>query len=193
MRLIPVLFAIAVLGRCGNVSAPDDKKPSRDEGESKVVKERVRGQLQRPDEKILRLTGKVEVRDANTLVFADGTEVTTGLGMDAPDLKQQGLIGDSFYPCGKEAAEFLTKLIGQQSVTFLASKDQDLEAKKLRGNCFVGETSLEIEIVRNGWAIAHHSGITAWEIIARENKRGLWQGRFVLPERWRKGERLEGE
>jgi len=54
----------------------------------------------------------------------------------------------------------------------------------------VGERSLEIEMVRNGSGIAHHSGITAWEIIARENKRGLWQGRFVLPERWRKAERL---
>ena len=48
-------------------------------------------------------------------------------------------------------------------------------------------------MVRNGWAIAHHSGITAWEIIARENKRGLWRGKFIVPERWRKGERLPGE
>src|SRR5262249_15628115 len=72
MRPIPVLFAIAALGLCGNVSAPDDKKPSRDEGESKVVREWVRGQLRRPDEKILRIAGKVEVRDANTLVFGDG-------------------------------------------------------------------------------------------------------------------------
>jgi endonuclease YncB( thermonuclease family) len=149
--------------------------------------------MRRPDETLLRITGKVEVRDANTLVFGDGTEVTIGMGMDAPDLKQMAMNGDSLYPCGKEAAEFLKKLIGRQTVTFLASKDQDLEAKKLRGNCFVGETSLEIEMVRNGWAIAHHSGITAWEISARENKRGLWQGQFVLPERWRKGDRLKGE
>jgi endonuclease YncB( thermonuclease family) len=193
MRPIAVLFAIAALALCANGSAPDDKNPSRGEGKSKLVREQVRGQLRRPDEKLLRITGQVEVRDANTLVFGDGTEVTTGMGMDAPDLKQQGLIGDTFYPCGKEAAEFLAKLIGRQTVTFHASKDQDLEAKKLRGNCFVGETSLEIEMVRNGWAIAHHSGITAWEIFARENKRGLWRGRFVQPELWRKGERLKGE
>jgi endonuclease YncB( thermonuclease family) len=193
MRAIPVLFAIAALELCVKISAPADKKPRRDEGDSKVVRERVKGQLGRPGEKILRITGKVKVLDGNTLVFGDGTEVKTGVGMDAPDLKQKALIGHSFYPCGEEAAEFLKKLIGQRTVTFLASKDQDLEAKRLRGNCFVGETSLEIEMVRNGWAIAHHSGITAWEIIAREKKRGLWRGRFVLPERWRKGERLKGE
>ena len=34
MRPIPVLFAIAALGLCGNVSAPDNKKPKRDESES---------------------------------------------------------------------------------------------------------------------------------------------------------------
>jgi len=193
MRPIPILFAIAALGLFVNVLESADKKPRCDEGKSKVVREQVRGQLKRPGEKLLRITGKVKVLDANTLVFGDGTEVKTGVGMDAPDLKQKGLIGDSFYPCGKEAARFLTKLIGQQTVTFIASKDQDLEAKKLRGNCFVGETSLEIEMVRNGWAVAQHSGITAWEIIAREKKRGLWRGRFVLPDRWRKGERLKGE
>src|SRR5262249_10151364 len=194
MHPIPVLLvALGALGFFVNVSAPADKKPPRNEGESKVVREQVSGQLRRPGEKILRITGKAKVLDANTLVFGDGTQVKTGLGMDAPDLLQKGLIGDSFYPCGKEAARFLTKLIGQQTVTFIASKDQDVEAKKLRGNCFVGETSLEIEMVRNGWAVAQHSGITAWEIIAREKKRGLWRGRFVLPDRWRKGERLKGE
>jgi len=45
-------------------------------------------------------------------------------------------------------------------------------------------------MVRNRWAISHHRGMDTWEIIARENKRGLWRGQFVLPERWRKGERL---
>jgi hypothetical protein len=33
----------------------------------------------------------------------------------------------------------------------------------------------------------------AWEIIARENKRGRRRGEFVAPERWRKGEWLTGE
>jgi hypothetical protein len=35
--------------------------------------------------------------------------------------------------------------------------------------------------------------MTPYEIIARENNRGLWRGEFVLPERWRQGERLPGE
>jgi endonuclease YncB( thermonuclease family) len=61
------------------------------------------------------------------------------------------------------------------------------------GDAFVGETMLNIEMVRHGWAISHRSGMDAWQIIARENKRGLWRGEFVVAERWIKGERLPGE
>jgi endonuclease YncB( thermonuclease family)/tricorn protease-like protein len=173
-------------------TAPAQHSPETAEAKA-VVRDQVRGEFRFPDERLLRIRGKVKVLDANTLVFADGTRVDTGGGMDAPDLEQKGLIGETFYPCGQEAAEFLRKLIGDRTVTFLAFKDQDREPKRLRGRCLVGETSLEIELVRNGWAIAHHSGMTAWEIIARENQRGLWRGKFVVPDRWRKGERLPGE
>jgi endonuclease YncB( thermonuclease family) len=48
-------------------------------------------------------------------------------------------------------------------------------------------------MVRNGWAISQHTAVDAYEIFARENKRGLWRGQFVVPEKWRKGERLLGE
>jgi endonuclease YncB( thermonuclease family)/Leucine-rich repeat (LRR) protein len=173
--------------------ASDDKKPPAADRHAKITRERVRGEWRRPNQEILRISGKVRVKDANTLVFDDGTEVDVGGGMDAPDLEQKGQIGDSFYPCGKDAAEFLKKLIGDQTVTFLASGDQDRDAKRMRGHTLIGETSLEIEMIRNGWAISHHSGTTAWEIIARENKRGLWRGKFIEPEQWRKGDRLPGE
>jgi len=64
--------------------------------------------------------------------------------------------------------------------------------KKFRGACFAGEKSLETEMVRNGWAILDHEAKEAWEIIARENGRGLWRDKFVEPKRWRKGKRLPG-
>jgi endonuclease YncB( thermonuclease family) len=141
-----------------------------------------------------RITGKVKVVNAYTLSFEDGTAVCLSGAIDAPELDQKGLIGESFYPCGKEAAEFLKKLIGDQPVTFFGDrKGEERVGKNPAGSCFVGETNLEIEMVRNGWALSHHSGMDAWEIIARENKRGLWRGQFIVPERWRKGERLSGE
>ena len=113
--------------------------------------------------------------------------------MDAPDLAQQGLIEGALYPCGKEAAAFLEKLVGGRPVTCY-SDDASIDAKQTGlADSFVGETNLAVEMVRNGWAMAHHSGMAAWEVIARENKRGLWRGKFVFPEKWRKGERLPQE
>jgi endonuclease YncB( thermonuclease family) len=193
MRSISIVSAIIAIGLCMNIAAPEGKKAQSTDGPPKVVKDHVIAQWRYPKGEILRITGKAKVLDANTLVFADGTKVDVSGGMDAPDRKQKGLIGESFYPCGKDAMEFLHKLVGDRTVTFLASKDQEPNAKRLRGGCMIGETSLGIEMVRNGWAIAHHSGNAAWEIIARENKRGLWRGKFIEPERWRKGERLPGE
>jgi endonuclease YncB( thermonuclease family) len=193
MRPICIVSAIIAIGLCMNIAAPEGKKAQSTDGPPKVVRDHVIAQWRYPKGEILRITGKAKVLDANTLVFADGTKVDVSGGMDAPDLEQKGLIGEAFYPCGKDAMEFLQKLVGDRTVTFLASKDQEPNAKRMRGGCMIGETSLGIEMVRNGWAIAHHSGNAAWEIIARENKRGLWRGKFVEPERWRKGERLPGE
>ena len=164
-------------------SAPKNQiKPPETQGQSTVIRDRVHG--------LERITGKVKVLNAHTLVFNDGTEVELNGGMDAPELDQKGLVGGAFYPCGKEAAAFLRKMIGDRKVTcFVFGKKGD----KVRGDCFVQETHLEIEMVRNGWALAHHEGMEAWQAIAREKKRGLWRGEFVAPERWRKGERLPGE
>jgi endonuclease YncB( thermonuclease family) len=52
---------------------------------------------------------------------------------------------------------------------------------------------LQLEMVRNGWAIANHSGKEPFEIFAREAKRGMWRGKFVIPKKWRMGERLPEE
>ena len=193
MRAIPVALVLVALVLCTAVSSSDDKKPQDTGDKPKVVKEQVRGGIVFPAERRMwtRITGEVKVVNAYTLRFEDGTEVCLGGGIDAPELDQKGLIGDSFYPCGKEAAEFLKKLIGDQPVTFFG--DEQRVGKNQAGSCFVGETNLEIEMVRNGWAFSHHTGMDAWEIIARENKRGLWRGKFIVPERWRRGERLRGE
>ena len=195
MRPIPVAVVLVGLVLCTVVSSSDDKIPQDTGDKPKVVKEQIRGGIGFPAEKRMwtRITGKVKVVNAYTLRFGDGAEVCLGGGIDAPELDQKGLIEDSFYPCGKEAAEFLQKLIGDQAVTFLTTEGHARVGKNQAGSCFVAETNLEIEMVRNGWALAHHSLMTPYEIIARENKRGLWRGKFIIPERWLKGERLPGE
>jgi endonuclease YncB( thermonuclease family)/Leucine-rich repeat (LRR) protein len=167
-----------------------DDPPSVQSEAPRVVKEKIAGACRFPAEDYLRITGKVKVLDSHTLAFDDGTQVELNGGMDGPELEQWALIGDVLYPCGREAAEFLKRLIGDQPVVCYLENDR---GAKPRGDAYVGESRLDVEMVRGGWAISHHSGTESWEIIARQNKRGLWRGVFVEPEKWRKGERLPGE
>src|SRR5262249_23661776 len=111
-------------------------------------------------------------------------------GMDAPDLDQTGKICTEFYLAGKQAAEFLKSLVGDHEVTYF---HEGLRGRKLHGDCYVGESCLQIAIVQNGWAVSHHTAMDSSQYIAKENHRGLWRGQFVRPELWRKGERLPGE
>jgi endonuclease YncB( thermonuclease family) len=194
MRIMFSVPAMAAVLAFTNLSA-DDKKPMAASEASKVVTERLRGQWRSPDSFRIRLSGKVTVIDANTLAFEAGRRIIVGGGIDAPDLEQKALVDGKLYPCGKEAADFLKRLIGDRPVAFYAfgNRLETDDKGRLRGVCFVDETSLEMELIRNGWGLAHHSGMTPYEIIAREKKRGLWRGQFVIPELWRKGERLPGE
>lgn len=188
MRLLCVVAGLTVsLGVSG--FAHDDKKPAE---KGKVVREERPGTMLHPTEPFLKVTGRVKVLDAHTLEFEDGTVAELNGIIDAPDLGQKGLIGDAFYPAGKEAAEFLRKLVGDRKVTYYG--DPPGKNGKLGGGLFViGEMCIKTEMVRNGWAVSHHSAMEGWEAIARENKRGLWRGEFVMPKRWHKGERLKGE
>jgi endonuclease YncB( thermonuclease family) len=173
----------------------DPGRPPSPQARPDTLQEEIHGGIAFPPSKRMwvRLSGKVTVRDARTLLYEDGTEVTISGLISAPELEQKGTIGGSFYPCGKDAAEFLRKLIGDRSVTCIARSSQ-LQGKKLSvASAFIGETSLDTEMVRNGWAVSDHEGMDPWEIIARENKRGMWRGRFIAPQRWREGDRLPGE
>jgi hypothetical protein len=163
----------------------ESKRPA---GPPKVVKETVTS----ANHSWVRLTGKVTVINASTIRFQDGTQVDVCRAIDVPEPQPMGRIDGKLYPCGKEAAEFLAKLIGDKPVAFYEDRNLDL-AKRPHGQCFVGETLVQLEMVRNGWAVSQHSGMDAWEVIARENKRGMWRGAFVVPEEWRKGKRLPGE
>src|SRR5262249_10251638 len=88
------------------------------------------------------------------------------------------------------AADYLRALIRGRVVTCHV---ESRRADRSRGDCFVDEAQLQLEMVRAGWAVSHHSGMDGWEMFAREGRRGVWRGRFLPPEDWRKGDRLPGE
>jgi len=187
MRPTAAIFCFVLFAFSANVPAQDGKKTQSGEEKPKVTRDRVKGSIHHAGGKSewQRITGKAKVLDAHTLQFEDGTQIP--LLLVAPDLDQMGKIDGSLYPCGKEAAEFLRKLIGDRLETCFLVEAQG----KWFG--YVGDTNIEHAMIINGWALAHHSGMNGAEIIARENKRGLWRGQFLDPDDWHAGKRLSGE
>jgi endonuclease YncB( thermonuclease family) len=187
MRPTAAILCVILVAFSADVAAPDGKKTEPGEEKPKVVRDLVKGSIHHAGGKSdwQRITGKARVLDAHTLRFEDGTRIS--LLLVAPDLDQMGKIDGALYPCGKDAAEFLRKLIGDRPVTCFLVEAQG----KWFG--YVGDTNIEHAMIINGWALAHHSGMNGAEIIARENKRGLWRGQFLDPDDWRAGKRLLGE
>ncbi len=120
-------------------------------------------------------------------------------GIDAPEMRQickkeslkiSYLIGFTFYKdysCGKISKEkLIDKINGSEIKCISTSKDR---YERYIATCFKGKTNLNRWMVRNGLAIAYRrysKKYVADEDFAKENKLGLWQGKFMNPEKWRK-------
>ena len=120
-------------------------------------------------------------------------------GIDAPEMRQQCkkesfkisfLIGFTFYKdynCGRVSKEkLITKIDATEIKCISSSKDR---YKRYIATCFKGKTNLNQWMVRNGFAIAYRRYSKKYvpdEDFAKENKLGLWQGKFMSPEKWRK-------
>jgi endonuclease YncB( thermonuclease family) len=112
-------------------------------------------------------------------------------GIDAPELRQSctGRDGKPF-PCGRAARDHLRSLVGSETL------DCDILETDRYGRlvveCRAGALDINREMVRSGWAIAYRRHGTAQgdaESAAREAGRGIWQGTFETPERWRERHR----
>ena len=120
-------------------------------------------------------------------------------GIDAPEMKQKckkeklkisSIIGFTFYEdyyCGKLSKENLeAKVKGSNIKCISFTKDR---YKRYLAKCFKGEINLNRWMVRNGHAVAYRRYSKEYipdEDFAKENKLGLWQGKFLKPEKWRK-------
>ena len=120
-------------------------------------------------------------------------------GIDAPEMRQQCkkesfkisfFIGFTFYEnysCGRVSKEkLITKINTSEIKCISSSKDR---YKRYIATCFKGKTNLNQWMVRNGFAIAYRRYSKKYvpdEVFAKENKLGLWQGKFIEPEKWRK-------
>ena len=120
-------------------------------------------------------------------------------GIDAPEIKQQCkrnflqisiFIGFQFsknYPCGVTSKTKLINKIDNSKIKCISSsKDR---YKRYLATCYKDKINLNKWMVRNGYAVAYKRYSKDYikdEEFAKENKRGMWDGSFTMPEKWRK-------
>ena len=120
-------------------------------------------------------------------------------GIDAPEIKQQcqkpflqisALIGfqlSKSYSCGTVSKKKLINKIDNSKIKCISSsKDR---YKRYLATCYKDKVNLNKWMVRNGYAVAYKRYSKDYERDeehAKENKLGMWEGSFILPEKWRK-------
>lgn len=122
------------------------------------------------------LTGPVRVMDGDSIVLGE-TRIRLE-GIDAPETTQTcGLRTSGQWRCGEGALRQLIKLINNRPVLCT-----DLGLDKYRrtlGRCFAGNTNLNAEMVRTGyaWAFVRYSQTyVVQEAEAKAAHAGIWQG-----------------
>uniref|UniRef100_A0A1D1ZRL6 TNase-like domain-containing protein n=2 Tax=Auxenochlorella protothecoides TaxID=3075 RepID=A0A1D1ZRL6_AUXPR len=141
------------------------------------------------------LIGTPRVIDGDTLEVA-GTRVRL-FGIDAPEKKQACLDGrGESYLCGQAATSALREVIGDAPVACTV-KTKDMYRRSVAVCTVVrpGERPLDLNawLVEEGHAVAYRrysKDFVPAELRAQEAKRGIWAGRFELPEGWRHKETM---
>ncbi len=132
--------------------------------------------------------GKVFVLDGDSIKV--GKKEVRLFGLDAPEYKQSCFDAQNEeYACGQASRDFLSNLAnGKEANCIYAEKDK---YDRFLSKCFIGEVSINEEIVKNGMGVIYNftesdEKMDALEIAAKKKKLGIWQGTFQLPKEYRK-------
>ena len=136
------------------------------------------------------VSGRVSVIDGDTFEM-HGKRIRLH-GIDAPESGQQckDAYGKS-YRCGQMAAKQMSGYVSGKTVKCeILNKDR---YGRFIARCLVSGTDVNELLVKEGWALAYRQYSKDYvraEGQAKRNNIGLWQGKFVEPWNWRRGERL---
>ena len=135
------------------------------------------------------LSGPARVIDGDTINV--GAVRVRLHGIDAPESEQSCLAGGKRWPCGQRATRALAGEIGGRAVA-CRERDRDRYGR-IVAVCRHGGRDVNAWLVDQGWALAYRRYSRAYvdeESSARAARRGIWDGEFVAPWDWRRGERL---
>ena len=140
-------------------------------------------------ENLNKISGFAKVVDGDTIKI--NSKKIRLYGIDAPEKKQKckkTYLTISFmsftkdYMCGEVSTQKLIKKINKQKLN-CDILDVD-RYKRLIGECFKRNINLNSWMVSNGYAVAYRKYSKKYvsdEINAKNNKLGIWQGKFEMP------------
>ena len=143
---------------------------------------------------ITSITGHAEVTDGDTIKINTFKIILNVI--DAPEKKQKCkrpyleifiFIFYEDYSCGQKSTEALIKKINNQKITCKISNVDYF--KRLIGECYKRKINLNAWLVSNGHAVAFRKYSKKYvpdEILAKQEKKGIWQGKFEMPWDYRK-------
>lgn len=126
----------------------------------------------------------------------DGDSITISgkrirlFGIDAPEFDQVCTRGTERWSCGQEAANQLSKLVTGREVKCVPTGIDGFD--RIVARCSAGGVDINRTMVALGYAVAFRKYSTEYvsaEDTARNNKRGLWSGRFEMPAEVRANDR----
>ena len=131
------------------------------------------------------ILGKAKVIDGDTIhIYKNKIRLHA---IDAPETNQTCNKNNKVWNCGIESTKFLKKLIGKNKIECITTgKDQ---YNRFIGICYKNNLDLNSEMVLNGWAIAYRyysMDYVEEEEVAKQQKRGVWSGKFEEPYLFRK-------
>ena len=114
-------------------------------------------------------------------------------GIDAPEMKQicQNE-NNNPYACGVVAKEALYNWISKSKKKVYCYYSERDRYKRIIGKCYLGansSNSLNKRMVREGHAVAYtrySNDYIGAQNDAKDWSRGIWRGKFDLPEEWRR-------
>ena len=131
------------------------------------------------------INGKAKIIDGDTIHI--GKNKIRLYGIDAPEINQTCTIEKIIWKCGIDSSQALESIISEKEVE---CEIVDIDRyKRFVAKCFVKNINLNQYMVQNGWAVAYRYYSDEFiknEEIAKKNKAGIWQGKFLDPYLYRK-------
>ena len=130
----------------------------------------------------------VKVVDGDSLEI--GPQRVRLLEIDAPEYQQFCFDkNEQEYDCGAKSKKHLYQLLKNAQFKLVCQTQYKDRYKRDLAECFAGGLNLNLEMIRSGWAVAYRTKNKTYHKAEKEAKKaqkGLWQGKFMRPEYYRR-------